>query len=42
MYGIPKKEMTTLITSLDAAVVHVRQDQSAGKDWISWEYYVTR
>ena len=38
MYGMSRKEIEDLLEKCGAKLIDVRQDQSAGEKWISWQY----
>ena len=38
MYGIGREEIADLLEKCGAKLIDVRQDQSAGEKWISWQY----
>lgn len=42
MYGIKKDDVVKFLKENNAKIIDIKQDQSAGKWWVSYQYYVTR
>ena len=42
MHGIPKTEVTELLSSAGARLLHVEEDTFAGPEWLSYLYFVTK
>lgn len=42
MYGIPKDDVSDLIRNCGGRVIEALQDQGAGKEWISFTYFITK
>ena len=42
MYGIPQAEVRAIITRAGGELIQVRDDDSAGENWISHQYWITK
>ncbi|MFZ2197029.1 MAG: class I SAM-dependent methyltransferase [Thermodesulfovibrionales bacterium] len=42
MYGMDRAEIKTLLINKEAEIIDVKQEQDAGKEWLSFRYCVTK
>src|SRR5262249_6535755 len=42
MYGVPKQEVVEWVELNGGKIVDIQPDQSAGQDWISYRYCITK